>query len=888
VLTAPPLASTAPGALAANGPATGDGNTLFNQGLKALSAGDKSGARALFRQAWQFESTMDPTLRRQLKEKLTLLQPRRLPAPKPGTATPLGMAGSAVPSAEMEAAERLYREVTAEMIAANNDNEDNPLNAQKRLEKLAEKISKSEIQPAAKASMTRMVQRALDKQMTFIETNKSDIEMKQANAQVRAEMDQEQKAQLDRDAEISELVDTYNKMMKERRYAEANVIAKKVHEIFPGSEIDVQMTIASRTAMRNLIMTEDLAQAKDDTVWGTYASLEEMYNFNPQLDLEYDRGRWEDVVAQRSSSTDDIQRESEYEKRIRAALMKTVSVNYSARPLTDVLDAMQRETKVPIVLDRRSMLAANINTEAPVSLEIPGQIPLQSALRNILDQYDLTYSIENDVLKITTREAARSRTYTLPYPVRDLVIPIPNFPATYDMGLGGALRQAYQMTSGSFADIQLASASGPGLVQNQKQGIDPSVLAQVSGSMMGAKNPLSSGAFDAFGGQGGASLADFSSLMQLIQTTIEPDIWLGDQSSMQPYPQNLSLVVNTTSDVHDQIAQLLESLRQLQNLQVTIEVRFINLSDLFFEQIGVDFDVDFDDNLTSNPEDDAGPSVAVGLSSGLGATGIPTPTVDFDFSFRQNNNATPQFGGFQAGQLATFGFAILSDIETFFFLQAAQADQRTNVLQAPKVTLYDGQLASISDVTQRPFVISIVPVVGDFAVAQQPVIVVLNEGTQLNVQAVVSDDKRFVRMTLVPFFSQIGDVNQFTFTGRRTTSSDQTQIDPNTGNVIQRDDVDDVIEGTTVQLPSFASTTVSTTVNVPDGGTILLGGIKRLAEGRTESGVPILSKIPYVSRLFRNVGIGREARSLMLMVTPRIIIQEEEEIRQTGFDARQY
>ena len=39
----------------------------------------------------------------------------------------------------------------------------------------------------------------------------------------------------------------------------------------------------------------------------------------------------------------------------------------------------------------------------------------------------------------------------------------------------------------------------------------------------------------------------------------------------------------------------------------------------------------------------------------------------------------------------------------------------------------------------------------------------------------------------------------------------------------------------------------------------------------------MLSKIPYVDRLFRNVGIGRDTQSLMMMVTPRIIIQEEEE-----------
>ena len=41
--------------------------------------------------------------------------------------------------------------------------------------------------------------------------------------------------------------------------------------------------------------------------------------------------------------------------------------------------------------------------------------------------------------------------------------------------------------------------------------------------------------------------------------------------------------------------------------------------------------------------------------------------------------------------------------------------------------------------------------------------------------------------------------------------------------------------------------------------------------------MPILDKIPYLDRLFKNVGIGRDTSSLMMMVTPRIIIQEEEE-----------
>jgi general secretion pathway protein D len=445
--------------------------------------------------------------------------------------------------------------------------------------------------------------------------------------------------------------------------------------------------------------------------------------------------------------------------------------------------------------------------------------------------------------------------------------------------LAGALRAAYQMTRPQ-ADVYVTPVSSVDLrngamASAMSPNSNPNVLGQYN--PMGAQNGFGLNNPPTGGGAGGGSFADFQSLMDLIQTTVVPETWeaLGGPSTMAPYPQNLSLVIATTSDVHDQIADLLESLRRLQNLQITIEVRFITLSDTFAEQIGVDFNVEFKDNLTRLPqEDDRG--VVVGFD-GLG--GLPTPDLDIRFdngSFGLN----PPFGAAGLGTPSTLGFAILSDIEAFFFLQAAQSDNRTNVMQAPKVTMFDGQFASISDQTQRPFVTSIIPVVGDFAVAQQPVIVVLNEGTQLNVQGIVSDDKRFVRLTLVPFFSQIGDVDTFTYEGRRTTRNSSRDEEGDTN-----EDSEDTTVGTTVQLPTFAFTSVSTTVSVPDGGTILLGGIKRLAEGRNERGVPVLSKIPYVSRLFRNVSAGREARSLMLMVTPRIIIQEEEELAQTGFRA---
>jgi general secretion pathway protein D len=404
------------------------------------------------------------------------------------------------------------------------------------------------------------------------------------------------------------------------------------------------------------------------------------------------------------------------------------------------------------------------------------------------------------------------------------------------------------------------------------------------------------------GGLGGAASADFDSLIDLIVSTVEHESWMENgtgEGEIQPFPTNLSLVVSQTQRVHEQIADLLEQLRRLQDLQVTIEVRFIRLTDSFFERIGVDFDFNvrnrsgffngsyIDPPTPANPTPQRvfnnTPSNTVGLNVGDVGQGLANTnfTADLDLPFRQGSFglSTPQFG--TPVDVGTFGFAILSDIEAFFMINASQGDRRANVLQAPKVTLFNGQQAQVVDAAFRPFVISVIPVVGEFAAAQQPVIVVLSEGTMLSVQAVVSDDRRYVRLTLVPFFSQIGEVQEFTFEGSETTSTSESETDDDDdGNDESNEEAEEITRsGTTVQLPTFEVISVATTVSVPDGGTVLMGGIKRLVEGRNEFGVPLLSKVPYVDRLFRNVGIGRETDSLMMMVTPHIIIQEEEEDR---------
>jgi type II secretory pathway component GspD/PulD (secretin) len=84
-------------------------------------------------------------------------------------------------------------------------------------------------------------------------------------------------------------------------------------------------------------------------------------------------------------------------------------------------------------------------------------------------------------------------------------------------------------------------------------------------------------------------------------------------------------------------------------------------------------------------------------------------------------------------------------------------------------------------------------------------------------------------------------------------------------------------------VPVVTSIRVATTVSGPDGGTVLVGGYSRLSESRTELGPPVLSKLPYAGRVFRNTAYGRDVVSVRVTASVRVIDLREEEFRQTGF-----
>jgi general secretion pathway protein D len=814
---------------------------------------------------------------------------------------------SLIDSAEAQGqvlARQLQAEVGRSQTEARRLREQDPQQALEIIKTARQKVADAQITDEVRNLLLRRLDVTRDQTEQYLEEHRAEIEHDQKNKAVMAEVDRGRELKLKVQQKTAELVDEFNRLRDEQRYPEMEVVARRLYEMAPDDVVAQQVWLQSKF-IRRTIMNRDLADRKENSVFQQlYAA--DASAVNPVAEdgkeLVIDPKYWNQFVKDRKGSSDVNARRSERELDIEHRLETPVRLHYQNTPLSQVVDELSQLAGINIHLDPRGLGQEGIESDTQVTINLNSDISLKSALRLVLAPLHLSYVIKDEVLQITSEQISKGELVRRTYNVADLVIPIPNFVPSSNIGLQGLINDAYA-TSGR---AQNGLGTGPAVLVGERgggyrgaAGANDDVLAnQVAGGVpgfgptRGSLAPTTVPIGNGPGGLGGGAAADFDSLIDLITATVEPETWAeqgGGTAEVRAFPTNLSLVISQTQAVHQEIADLLEQLRRLQDLQVTIEVRFIRLRDAFFERIGIDFDANIEDRtigtadlVPGTPFEPERLTATVGLNTPTGVNDFPRFTSDLDIPFRQEHfdlTRTTPFGG--STSVATMGFAILSDIEAYFLIEAAQGDARTNVLNAPKVTLFNGQQAFVTDSTQVPFVVGVIPVVGEFVAAQQPVIVVLNEGTMMTIQAVVSDDRRYVRLTVVPYFTQIGDVDEFTFEGSSSsTSSSSTTDDDNNGKNEKNDKSDEQTRtGVTVQLPSFSQISVVTTVSVPDGGTVLLGGIKRLSEGRNEFGVPLLSKLPYINRLFKNVAIGRETDSLMMMVTPRIIIQEEEEER---------
>jgi hypothetical protein len=331
-------------------------------------------------------------------------------------------------------------------------------------------------------------------------------------------------------------------------------------------------------------------------------------------------------------------------------------------------------------------------------------------------------------------------------------------------------------------------------------------------------------------------------LIKVITDTIAPGSWstTGGAGTIDYYPLGMALVILQAPAVHEQVADLLESLRRLQDEEVAVEVRFVTVSDACYRELAREFD------LAPKGEAKAAPS----------ADGLQRIGIDF--------NAAPVAPPVEPDTATPARVSFLNDKQVYRLLEAAQGDEKSNVMQAPKVTLFNGQNSGL-DITEKQFYVTGVSTMSvNGQVTFVPKQEAFETGLRLSLQPTVSADRKYVRLNLkvkqtelmtdpVPLFPVTTQIKPVGGDGGELPPLPFTQF---------------------IQQPKFNTLAADKALTIPDGGTAVLSGWARVREGEQQCGPPVLRDIPLLNELFKVENV-RETEHVLLLVTPRIIAQTE-------------
>jgi type II secretory pathway component GspD/PulD (secretin) len=195
----------------------------------------------------------------------------------------------------------------------------------------------------------------------------------------------------------------------------------------------------------------------------------------------------------------------------------------------------------------------------------------------------------------------------------------------------------------------------------------------------------------------------------------------------------------------------------------------------------------------------------------------------------------------------------LDDAQLEAILRAVQKYDRVNTVNAPTLLVYNTQRANLEVTRQEAYIKDYDVEIAQASVVADPVVDIVREGVVLDVRPIVSNDRRFVTLELRPTVATlVRPIRQF--------SSPLAIGTP-----------------VLIDMPELRKESLKTTVVVPDGGTILLGGLKYYVEQDMMSGLPVLSDIPILSFFFSHKGKSTVMKDLIIMLRVQIIILEEME-----------
>lgn len=97
-----------------------------------------------------------------------------------------------------------------------------------------------------------------------------------------------------------------------------------------------------------------------------------------------------------------------------------------------------------------------------------------------------------------------------------------------------------------------------------------------------------------------------------------------------------------------------------------------------------------------------------------GFTPPPGKNGNVFFNMGAANSTPPPFGGYDPAADARFGFGIRTNAGNFNFgISAGQGNSRTNTVTAPSIVIPNGGTGYLFDGSSKPFVMGVVPVVGN-------------------------------------------------------------------------------------------------------------------------------------------------------------------------------
>jgi type II secretory pathway component GspD/PulD (secretin)/tetratricopeptide (TPR) repeat protein len=680
-----------------------------------------------------------------------------------------------------------------------------------------------------------------------------------------------QETQVAREQAVAQLIADSRRLQDQGKYTEALKTVNNILVIDPRNEyaVGIRQILFDRASLQ--FQREAREQFDRQLTTSLNQIIEKKTPFSDVLNYPTD---WPDLAARRDATVQEERNINAADQATAAILDKNLpEIRFQDVAFADVVDFLRDTTQANIFVNWKALEAQGIDRNAPVSTRLRN-VKFSKVLRTILESIGggaaaggtLGYTVDEGVITISTTDDLARNVETRTYDIRDLIISIPDF------------TDAPQLSLTSQANGQNGGGGGEG-----------------GGGGGGGGQGLFGGEGEGQGSgedEGPTREELVEQITQLIQETIAADTWKeagGQLGSLRELGGQL--IVTQTPEVHGQISQLLEKLREQRSIQVMIEARFLTVQRNFLEDVGVDFDFYF--NFDGNPftgqtpggtigangpilgsADNIGNQFGQGVQTGVGPIAIQQNSSQFS----QASGLATGVGGNLAGSFGTPNLsttinAFLDDFQASLLIRATQGNQSVTQLTAPRLTLFNGQQAYVLVARQIAYVSDLTPIVGNNAVGFDPEVDVIQSGVLLDVRATVSADRKYVTLTLQPQLQRVINIANFAVSAV-TNGGNGGGVDPT-------DPGDGSIVTGFLQQPETEITRVSTTVSVPDGGTLLLGGTTVSGEIERESGVPVLSKIPFLKRAFTNRGYAKDESVLLIMVKPTIIIQRE--IEQQNF-----